>query len=722
MKSTGHVDHTLAAAIVQSAVQEAFKTAAAKTRGLRGRTLLIQPTACIPGCVLFLGHIIDEAQEGTGFGAGCVGDDSRCHQAAAAVAAYANGAWSVPLQCALGNSSIGSSSSSSSVSIGNNIVHLTYTDLEEFQRLMAGGGLADDLAAAAEEVLDMMGGSGGEGLGGLHGGLVASWGDEVKVRLVEMPMKESPGVLGTSVTSGRGRDTVGVQGGRVLAGAVGMAMKESSGVLGTGSNGRDSGRDIGAVWDRGVPGTSNSSGRGTDAGAVGDGGVLDRAAVIRVVLSHRGEVLQDEDKQLLHRSLCEVANGKVSATTATTTAATAAAAAGSDIYAVASVMRSADHYLRLEMPSTISSSSSSRRNDAAAALNLTLLPHHKAAEGMSADPYNGAPLGYASVLLLPPAVADEVITWVQQQQLRVGELAPLLQDMAFVLDTREMLLAVTSGSPLSLVSSPEVSPGDTGPDIAVVSSRATAAAGSLVECFTAVRLPAAADLFAVVRQQLLRAGLEWQPLAAGALPSREESAAAAAAAAAQPGKPPSAAGDDTAAADGGEYCFRTLGCGADPAVAPGTAAATAAAAAAGESPTGGCCGCTSELTQVHNTPTPSSSSSRKFKPHQKKHQVSSSSSSPTEAAAAAAADRTAVVPKLSAEDLNAAAAGGWGSAKLCWRGFQIPETEAQYLRFRASHFRWMDWVSRVYVFCVVTMIGYRHLQQFDGQLHMLHGK
>ena len=563
---------------MQSAVQEAFKSAAAKTRGLRGRTLILQPIACIPGCVLFLGHIIDEAQEGTGFGAGCVGDDNRCHQAAAAVAAYANGAWSVPLQGALGNSSIGSSSSSSSVSIGNDIVHLTYTDLEEFQRLLADGGLADDLAAAAGEVLDMMWGS-GEGLGGVHGGLGASWGVEVKVKLVEMPMKESPGVKGTSGTHGG-------ENGRVSAGAMELPKKESLGFLGTSGTG-SSGRDIGVVGDRGVSGTSSGSGSGRDTMAVGDGGVLGvnhssgsgretgangnggvlaGAAVMRVVLSHRGEVLQDDDKQMLNSS-----SGEAADMMATPTAAAAAAnvAAG----------QSKEHLLLLEMPSTISSSSSSNSSSSigsAAALNLALLPHHEAADGTSADPYRGAPLGYASVLLLPAAVADELITWIEQQQLRVGQLAPLLQDMAFVLDARDMLLQVTSGSPVSLVSSPGVSPGDAGADISLVSSRATAAAGSLVECITAAQLPEAADLFAVVRQQLLRAGLEWQPLAAGAVPSREE-AAAAAAAGAHPQKASSAAADVDAAAGGGECCIRTQGFGADPVLAPATATAAAAA-------------------------------------------------------------------------------------------------------------------------------------------------
>ena len=92
------------------------------------------------------------------------------------------------------------------------------------------------------------------------------------------------------------------------------------------------------------------------------------------------------------------------------------------------------------------------------------------------------------------------------------------------------------------------------------------------------------------------------------------------------------------------------------------------------------------------------------------------------AEATAAADGSAIVPELSAEDLNVAAAGGWGAGKLCWRGFQNPEAEAQYLGIRASHFRWMDWMSRVYVFGVATMMVYRHLQLVDGQLHMLHGK
>jgi hypothetical protein len=93
--------------------------------------------------------------------------------------------------------------------------------------------------------------------------------------------------------------------------------------------------------------------------------------------------------------------------------------------------------LRLPMNSICSIDRHSSSNGVAA-LSLSILPAHDAASRRSSSSSRipaWEPLARVTVLLLPAAAAAEVQCWVQQHELSQQEVAPLLLDLALLLDT-----------------------------------------------------------------------------------------------------------------------------------------------------------------------------------------------------------------------------------------------------------------------------------------------
>jgi hypothetical protein len=148
------------------------------------------------------------------------------------------------------------------------------------------------------------------------------------------------------------------------------------------------------------------------------------------------------------------------------------------------------------------------------------------------DGDDSCPVAYIRLLLLPCKVATELEAWVVEQQLAVRQVTPLLCDLAYMLDVKDAVELGLGSSPR--VTSTGTSNGSdlaggihTTQDVAGLADQAGLVAEGLVGVFQQWGLHAAEDFVLVLKQQLLVAVRRLQPLAAGALPSREEAAAAA---------------------------------------------------------------------------------------------------------------------------------------------------------------------------------------------------
>ena len=285
----------------------------------------------------------------------------------------------------------------------------------------------------------------------------------------------------------------------------------------------------------------------------------------------------------------------------------------------------------------------------------------------------GVPVAYVTVLLLPHEVANELQAWVVQQQLSVHELIPLVQDLAFVLDVRDALQ-------LGLAFAPGVTSDGMSGDLPGLSVSAARVLESLLEFFRKTRLHSAEDFVLVLRQQLLVAMRRVQPLAAGAIPTKEESSSAAdrtaggtaAATSAAAVAVPAAAQDVVAVAAGGntDYVDQRAKIETGTARPAGLETGIELEAAVAGDVTGKSAGVSTSNSGRKADPEGSSSSSRK----------------------------NAVVEPVSrrpayflAADTAAAAAGGWRGFMLCWRGFQGQGVESQYLLFKAKRSCLFDW-------------------------------
>ena len=732
MRNTGSADHDTAVTIVETAVHAAWRSAAANLgfKGAAAAGLLLRPTVCITGCVLLLGQIVGDmwgrkmdlgegqpAGEGEGeppaapavegepaaAPAAAVGTDG--NDDANDLVAFVDGAWTVPLGWRYSSGSHSSGGGGSGKGCMGHI-HLMYEDISELKRSLEEGMLEGELeavfgapeaagagaaagaggaaaaaaaagGAAAEGALVGVAEEGaGAGAAMCCGPVIARWGEEVRLRVVEVHGGSSSG----NSSVGSGVSSAGVGGGGEGSGVSSSSIpyESSSGDM----------RDV--VQGESPAGGSSSS----SSGGAGGGSSSSSGDVLRVVMTHHNQVLCDSNQQLVRSNAGEVA-------------AAAAGAVGGGRGG------SSTSYLQLRMPTTTTSSSSGIASSsidgagAAAAVNIAFLPPHPASvtSHLGNPGTDGAPLGYATVLLLPAAVADELVRCAEQQQLRVGQLNPLLQDVAFVLDAREILLQVTSGSRVSLFSSPEVSPGAESAgyttaisavvcseDIPELASKAAAAAGNLLEFLEGEELLVTADFVAILRQQLLLASLRANPLETRRAPLMGEAAGpaglTAAAAAAETG---STAAGAAAGAGGGGRSLNVRGTNHEGGVKASHCSSPPThddiAASGGK------------------TSSSSSSSSSGAKGGGK-----------PQSAAAAAGRCTAGPPAdivVTAQEQAAVTGGALHAAAVSRRGSSDRGTEARYSMFYASYVKVADWAARVCITAVVSMMMVKYAEAME---------
>jgi hypothetical protein len=402
---------------------------------------------------------------------------------------------------------------------------------------------------------------------------------------------------------------------------------------------------------RGGGGTRDNSRRGVD--------------LVRVVISHHNEVLHDGSEQLLRPG------GVGDDGTAVVPAAAAGSVGGGGDSAL----------IQLVMPgsSTWRTPAATTSSNAAAALSVTLLPLHAPAPSLGSGGVGAAeaPLGWASVLLLPDAVADELTLLAEQRRLCIGQLAPLLQDMAFVLDARELLLQVAEGSPVSPDAdrAGESAASSSGvwvcsEEVPGLTEKAIAAVSSLLGYLEAADSPNTADFVAVLRQQLLLAAVHAVPYEMRVLSSNAAAIGEAAA--------------------------------ADPSVGVAENCDGVAAALSCSDGKGSIIGASCRQADAGSSVYTSSSKNS-----------TGSSSKKSEGTPQAGAGALARFPRavISSAERAAISAGGWPRAALCWRGFSDATTEARYRIFFAGHLRIADWAARACVTAVVSMMMIKYTQE-----------
>jgi hypothetical protein len=354
-----------------------------------------------------------------------------------------------------------------------------------------------------------------------------------------------------------------------------------------------------------------------------------------------------------------------------------------------------------------------------------------AVEDTAGDGSNNVPFAFLSVLVLPTDVAAELEAWASQQQITLGELTPVVQDMAFVIDTIDALQ-------LGAIAAPEA-PGDTtGSDEAVdaenlagLADLAAKAAESLLDFFRMCSLLAAEDLVVVLRQQLLVASRRLRPLAAGALPLPEEAAAAGNAAAAAVSNVLAVPVGNTAAANhelpaeeareaaaGGSVTTSRHLC--PDATNGGVKKGTSAGASEEGKPSMGL-----EVTPASKeaagtssmcTDTSRGSSSSKSGSEEAARSYSRSSSSASSWKGGSETASLSSALSISTADSYAAAAGGSKGFLLCWHGFQGQDVELQYLIFKAKYSRFTDWGAKGLFAVLMAGFMLKYLQMVQWQV------
>ena len=679
----------------------------ALSRHSGGSPVVLQNTACIPGCVLLLAEAVlpafPSATDTMAFD-----DGSPPH---GNIAAFADGVWNVGLSY----SSSGGEGGGGGDSARRSHVHLRYESWEEFEGGMKAGEMPEGLVnwisgkLPAGEAAQVEGeGKGRPPIVGCFCA-IAQHDEQLKLRLVVQGEQREPGRQDTNSSS--------------------------------------SGRSVKSAAMSGYPSPSAAAAAVAHVVSIGKG---IHSRPMRMVMSQAGRVLLHEVRVP---------------------------------EPVAGVSDTADaRGLCLALPGRITSSSSNNgsrlegEGDAAAAVSVYLLSHRPAtaaaaktvevtADAAVADDdaddgisEQDALLAHGKVLLLPKAVVDELLSRVQREQPLVSQLAPLVSDMAFVLETRQLLqqarasaaapaglggsgstqvlqqarasasaaagggasgtAPASSSSTTDAMLSPSGAPASaaaaaaaggmqltvTADALAAMGHLATTAADQLLEHLTRAELPAAADFITVIKQQVL-VGMWSLGLTAAAggpkhVGAREGGASSA----------------GTRGLDGGVTAKPRGGnCDGDAVLSGGPEAAgdsgqrvnagkTAAAAAEG-----------AELSGSYDAAAMSKS---KLRGQEAGSTGNSSSSGKLEGGAglqgAGSPQRDMQVVE---EDVLAAAQGGWQGVKLCWRGFREPATEAAYVLFKSHHLRVLDWVNRgLNLGLLLPFWLYRHLQMVGWRL------
>ena len=635
-----------------AAAQAAFRSAlAAANGGGFPSTLLLQHMVTVPGCVLLMAEVVRSDSEGLH---GSEGNETDAGLPPAAVPALDGVAWSL----------LPTNRSSSS-----STVHISFKLLEE---LLNGEGTAAAAAALQQAPPNQLGGSWVEasaaamaGLGGCCAGVVAQWGQQLLLKVLEGPpeqQQQGQGMFQHAEPLGSSRRVVRVVISKhnivLVDGVKQLLSAEEVQVAGVGITSHVAEAEGGdREWPRVAAGSAFDGDRGArDARYTYL--LLDLASAIS---SSSGGKVDGGASSV--RPLAPAA--AVTIALLGDSALDAAAEAGGDGSAVASASSGGGHR-------------------------------------------SGAPLGYAKVLLLPPEVAIELQAWLVQQQLSVHQVAPLLQDLAFTLGIRDALSEGLSTSRGVTSSDTPFEPA-AGDNLGVanltgLASSAAVVVEALLEYFRKTRLHSAEDFVLVLRQQLLVAMRRVTPLAAGVIPTREESSAAAGQASGLTLNAANAAEQGEAedlAARGNSGSADSLRKRQDASARSGgpETGAEPEAALAGQAP----------MTLARNSISERAGSRRE-------DVVAGGSSSST---ISSSSKKAAVLQRpeyFSAVDISAAAAGGWRGFMLCWRAFQRQGVESQYLMFKAKHSRRLDWGGKALSVVVLMIFMLRYLQMVQWQV------